>query len=195
VNDWDAEDAAKYMNPYTENVTNIALRNARDENARQVAENGLRAARSGGLGGSRAAVADAMAAQGLERNIGDITTQNQFQAYQNAQQQFNADRGRMGQAAQGLAGLGTGRQAADISRLGALGAAGEAQQMNAQKKLDIAKMDWDKMQNWDWEQLQKASDIYRGQPGQSTYTPPVSMWNQMAGVGMGLAGLNKMGGG
>lgn len=87
-----AAQAQQYMSPYMQGVTNIAIRNAREEEARQRAQAGLSAARSGGYGGGRMAVADAMRAMGLNRAVGDITAEQQQKAFENAQQQYERDR-------------------------------------------------------------------------------------------------------
>jgi len=85
--------AAKYMNPYTQNVTNIQTREA--DRAANVANTqlGAQAAQQGAFGGSRHAIMQAEAARNLAQQKGDITAKGQQNAYEQAMQQFNAEQG------------------------------------------------------------------------------------------------------
>jgi len=75
-------------------------------------QRGAQAARSGAFGGSRAALMDAEAARNLALQKGDIQAQGQSAAFQNAQQQFNAEQNARMQAqlANQGAGLTVGQQ-------------------------------------------------------------------------------------
>ena len=103
--------AEDYMSPYAQQAIDPTLR----ENQRQfdIASTGRQAAaaRSGAFGGSRQAIEQSEA----QRNLGTLQSNTQAQgmqaAYQNAQQQFNADQARRQQAqmANQQAGLTTGQ--------------------------------------------------------------------------------------
>ena len=124
-----AQSAQDYMSPYAQQAIDPTLR----ENQRQfdVATTGRQAAatRSGAFGGSRQAIEQSEA----QRNLGTLQSNTQAQgmqnAYQNAQQQFNADQARRLQAQQSnqQAGLTTGQAN--------LGSALQTQGLGAQQNL------------------------------------------------------------
>lgn len=89
----DAGTAAKYMNPYTQNVTDIQTREAQRAADIASTQRGAQAVGAGAFGGSRQAIMDAEAARNLAMQKGDITAKGQQDAYQQAMQQFNAEQG------------------------------------------------------------------------------------------------------
>jgi hypothetical protein len=210
--------ASQYMNPYQQNVTNTALREAMlkgqmDKNAGMAGSIGR-----GTFGGARQALLQSEQNRGLNQQLSDIQMQGSQQGYQNAQQQFNADQTRQQQAQQYAAGLGaqlgqaglsaglqgstalgqlgTQQQAADLARLQAQNAAGTEQQTQAQKEADINYQNQMAAQNYQKQQLQFYSDILRGNAGAlgSTavnYAPAPSAISQIGGLGLGALGLSK----
>ena len=101
-----------YSNPYTQNVTNTALREAQqkglmDKNALMSGSIGR-----GTFGGARNALLQAEQNRGLNQQLGDIQYKGASDAYTNAQQQFQADQARRMQAdlANQQSGLATGQQ-------------------------------------------------------------------------------------
>jgi len=140
--DYTGQNVSQYMNPYMQNVVDIQQREAQRQGDIAGTQRAGQATRSGAFGGSRAAIMDAEAARNLATQKGDIQAQGQNAAFQNAQQQFNAQQGRdlqaqmanqqQGMTAQqlgeqsrqfganyGMQGLQTGLQAA--GQLGQLG--------------------------------------------------------------------------
>jgi hypothetical protein len=99
-------------------------------------------------------------------------------------------------AGQGLMSLGTGRQAADIQRLGAVGEAGKDRQMLDQSKLETAYQDFLRQRDYPMEQLGFYSNILRGLPApvsstSTTYAPTPSTLNQLVGLaGAAASGYN-----
>ena len=85
--------AAKYMSPYTQNVTNIQTREADRLAGIEATKRGAAAVGAGAFGGSRQAIMDAEAARNLATQKGDITAKGQQDAYQQAMAQFNAEQG------------------------------------------------------------------------------------------------------
>jgi hypothetical protein len=210
--------AAQYMNPYQQNVTDMALREARQQGVLQKQAGAMGAIGRGTFGGARQALIQAEGDRNLMRTLGDIQSQGSQQAFQNAQQQFNADQQRQQQAQQysatlgsqlGLAGmqggidtskalgaLGTEQQQADLARLTAQGAVGAEQQAMGQKQADIDYQNKMAQQNFARQQLQFYSDILRGNAGalgstQVQYTPAPSQASQIAGLGLAGLGLAK----
>jgi hypothetical protein len=172
----------------------------------------------GTFGGARQALLQAEQGRGLNQQLSDIQAQGSSNAYNNAQQQFNADQTRQQQAQQYAAGLGqqlgqsglsaglqgsqalgalgSQQQGADLARLQAQNAAGAEQQSLAQKQSDTAYQNQMAAQNYQKQQLQFYSDILRGNAGAlgSTavnYAPAPSATSQIAGLGLAGLGLSK----
>ena len=128
----DAGTAEAYMSPFTKNVLDV--QNAELNRQAGIASNvrGAQAARAGAFGGSRQAIENAEA----NRNLAMMKNMNQAQgmqsAFQQAQQQFNAEQGYglQGQIANQQAGLTVGQQN--------LGAQLGIQQLGAQTGTQIA---------------------------------------------------------
>jgi len=137
--------AAEYMSPYMSNVLEQQKRAAVQDYARQIP--GLRAAavRAGARGGTREALLQSEAQRNLQQQLQGIEATGLQSAFQQAQQQFGADRAAAMQAALAnqQAGLTTGQQnlAAQlgIQQLGA-GQRLQAQQLNQAAQLQALQM-------------------------------------------------------
>jgi hypothetical protein len=186
--------ASYYANPYQQNVTDIALRQASLQGAKDKTAGALGAMGRGTFGGARQALMQTEQQRNLNQQLGDIQAQGSQQGYLNAQQQFQADQLRRLQAAQlnqqgqqfqagigkdiGLAGLTAGlqgsqalgalgatQQATDIDRLKAQAAsAGESQAMQ-QERLNQQYQQFMDKQNYQKAQLDYLSNILRGNAG------------------------------
>lgn len=108
----DTGTAASYMSPYMQNVVDIQQREAQRQADIAGTRQQAAATQSGAFGGGRDAIMRAEAARNLALQKGDIQAQGQQAAYQQAQQQFNAEQGYglQGQIANQQAGLATGQQ-------------------------------------------------------------------------------------
>lgn len=108
---WPDVNLPAYMNPFQQQVTDIAARQAQEMGQRQLAELGSNMALQGAFGGSRQALLEGDILRGTREQVADITAAGQRDAYQAAMQQFNADRAArlqgLGQAGQ-LLGQGLG---------------------------------------------------------------------------------------
>jgi hypothetical protein len=217
------QDAANfYMNPYQQNVIDIGKREAARQSGIQGAQQQAQATQAGAFGGGREAIMRAERERNLSQQMGDIQAQGSNAAFQQAQQQFNADQARRMQAQQlgeqsrqygaglGMQGLQTALQSA--GQLGQLGgqqfqqgmdinklqsAYGGQMQQQAQRPLDMAYQDFQNQQNYPYKQLGFMSDLVRGMPlGQKStstmYEAPGSTMGQLAGLGMGAYGLSRM---
>ena len=112
-----AEQAQQYTNPFQQQVTDIALRQAREEATRQGNLANLAAAGRGTAGGTRQAVMDAMRNRDTATQLSDIQMQGSMRGFEDAQKQFERDQARrMGAAQLGATMAGQG--------FGALGQAG-----------------------------------------------------------------------
>lgn len=101
----------EYMSPYMQGVVERQKQAATRDVMRQLPGLGAAAARAGGRGGTREALLQAEAQRGLSERLGDIEAQGLQQAYQQAAQQFGADRAAAMQAALAnqAAGMQTGQ--------------------------------------------------------------------------------------
>ena len=219
---FDTQAAQEYMNPYTQSVVDYQKAQAlRDFQIAQPMRQ-AQAVQQGAFGGSRSAIVDAEAQRALNSQLQGITATGQQAAFQNAQQQFNADMARRLQAQQlgeqsrqygaglGMQGLQTGLQAAGT--LGQLGQTeygqrmgitslqsqlGAQQQQQAQRPLDMAYQDFLNQQNYPYKQLGFMSDMIRGLPlgqqsTQQMYQAPPSTLQTLGALGMGAYGVNQM---
>jgi len=119
--------------------------------------------------------------------------------------QFGSETGLRGlaqalQGAQTLGQLGEAQQGADLRLLQAQQAAAAQDQQLEQRGLDLAYADFLRQRDYPMEQLSYYSNILRGLPIQlgstaTTYAPPPSMLGQLAGAGLGAAGLSNLYGG
>lgn len=96
-------EAAYYMSPYQQAVTDVALREAQRAADIERRNIGLQAAGRGTIGGSAEALQRAELARNLMERRGDIQAQGSEAAFLAAQQQYERDRAAAAQAA----GLGT----------------------------------------------------------------------------------------
>lgn len=214
--------ANQYMSPYMQNVVDVQKREAQRQSGMQGTQQQAQAAQAGAFGGGRDAIMRAERERNLGTQMNDIQAMGSQNAFQNAQQQFNADQSRGIQAQQlgeqsrqygaglGLQGLQTGLQAA--GQMGQLGQAQYGQQMGinqlqnqyggqqqalAQQGLSQGYQDFLNQQNYPYKQLGYMSDMVRGLPlgQQSTsqmYQAPPSMMQNVAAAGMGAYGLSKL---
>jgi len=214
---------SQYMSPYMGEVVARQQADAQRQGdiARQTQN--AQAARSGAFGGSGNMLANNQLNAALMRQKGDIQAQGMQQAFQNAQQQFNQSQAQnMGaaqlNAQQGQYGAGLGLQGLQTAltganALGALGGQqyqqnmgvnalqnqyGLQQQAQMQKDLDTRYQDFLGYQNYPYKQIGFMSDILRGMPltqtGSSVYQAPPSTMQNITALGLGAAGISKLGG-
>jgi len=210
--------AEAYMSPYMQNVVDIQKREAARQSAIQGTQQQAQAVGAGAFGGSRDAIMRAERERNLGQQMGDIQAQGSQAAYQQAQQQFNAEQqarlnanqlneqSRQYGAGLSLQGLQAGMQG--MSNLGAVGqniygqqanalgiqnAFGGQQQQQTQNVLSQQYQDFLNQQNNPYKQLNFMSDIIRGTPtsnlGTSVYQAPPSTLSQVAGLGALAQGL------
>jgi hypothetical protein len=215
--------AESYMSPYMQNVVERQQNDANRQAAIAQQAQGAQAARSGAFGGSGDYLLRAQAAANLARQKGDIMAQGQQAAYQQGMGQFNTEQAATQNAAQlnaqqgqfgaglGLQGLQTALTASNA--LGNLGNTqyqqgmginalqnqyGLQQQAQVQKDLDTRYQDYLNYQNYPYKQIGFMSDILRGAPltqtGSSVYQAPPSTAQNIASLGLGAAGISKLGG-
>jgi hypothetical protein len=82
---------SSYMSPYMQDVVDIEKREAARQSAIAGQQEAAQFARAGAFGGGRQAIVQAERARNLGTQMGDIQSRGLQQAYQQAQQQFNAE--------------------------------------------------------------------------------------------------------
>jgi hypothetical protein len=129
--------------------------------------------------------------QGLEaQRLGE-------QSRQFGSQQGLAGAQAAGQMAQTLGNLGQYQQQSNLSRLQAQGDAAGMQQRQEQQRMDMSYNDFLRQQDYPMQQLGNYSNIIRGMPiqmnsTQTTATQAPSMFQQLAGAGLGAASMYNM---
>jgi hypothetical protein len=135
--DFGTDQAQQYMNPYVQSALNPALEEARRQaDIARVADAG-RLTQAGAYGGSRQAIMESEGRRNLMDKQNQMLTTGYSNAFDRAQQQFNADQARKIQEQQfgttaGLQGLQTGIQGAQAQgQLGALQSQADLAGINA----------------------------------------------------------------
>lgn len=135
--DFGAPQAQQYMNPYVQSALNPALDEARRQaDISRMADAG-RLTQAGAYGGSRQAIMESEGRRNLMDKQNQMLTSGYMNAFDKAQQQFNADQARRIQEQQfgttsGLQGLQTGIQAAQAQgQLGSLQSQADLAGINA----------------------------------------------------------------
>jgi hypothetical protein len=209
-----SQQAAFYMSPYQQAVTDAGLREAQRSADIESRNIGLQAAQRGTFGGSAEALQRAELARNTAQQRGDIQARGSEAAFQQAQQQFERDRaaaagaagmfGQLGstglgtslQSALGLGELAGREQQADLSRLEAQRQVGQQVQDYNQRILSQQYQDFLAQRGYPREQAAFYSDIVRGTAplfGQTTQTtaPGPSAGQQLLGAGLGALGAYK----
>jgi len=194
------------LNPFLDVQNAAAYRNA------QIQSNAINAQATlgGAFGGSRNFLMQNQNNADLQRNLG----QNQFNAYNQAQQQYNTQNQQNAQQQQfganlGMQGLNTALQGANA--LGSLGQTqfaqnvgltglqnqlGLQQQQQAQNVLNTNYQNFMAEQNDPYKRLGFYSDIVRGAPlmqtGSSVYQPSPTAMQNLTSLGLGAYGLNSL---
>lgn len=101
VGEFDQAAADKYMSPYMQSVVDKARKDNSQATLEEQTYRNASAAKSGAFGGSRAAVQNQMALNAMQDRNVDISVQGHQSAFENAQQQFERDRGASLTAQQG----------------------------------------------------------------------------------------------
>ena len=183
-----------YLNPYTENVLDVARRRVietYDDQRQQLAD---RAAATGAFGGSRLGLQEAQLAEDFQRQLQEQETLGLASAYESAL--AGATRGTQlaGQAAVDQANLAQLGQQAGLTDIGALSAAGQAQRQLDQAQLDVNYQDFLTEQAFPYQQqeflaniLLPAAGLTAGQTATNTQT--VSGGGSGLGNVLGLASV------
>ena len=159
-----AEEIQAASNPFVRNVIDIQKREAERVSDVQGQRQDAAAAQAGAFGGSRAAILEAERQRNLNQQLGDIESQGQLAAFQDAQQRIAQQRGREASGATQLAALGSAIPAQQLKELGALSGVGAARQTQAQRGIDLARQEFEAEEAFPSQTLQEFSSVLRGFP-------------------------------
>ena len=183
--------AQDYMNPYMEQVVDRQKQAAIQDFNRMGAARAADAVNAGAFGGSRQAVANYLAEEGLQQQLGDIDAAGREAAFRDARAGFDADR-QVGMTGLGqLATMGGSRRASDIQNAQLLEGIGRSQLGEKQAELDMGYQDFLTQQNFTKDQLGFLSNILQGVPIQpNQQIANFQSYNPLQqALGAGIAGL------
>lgn len=209
--DFGAAQAQQYMNPYLQSALNPALEEARRQaDISRMADAG-RLTQAGAYGGSRQAIMESEGRRNLMDKQNQMLTSGYMNAFDKAQQQFNADQARKIQEQQfgttsGLQGLQTGLQGAqtqgqlgslqsqtDLAGIAALANLGGVQRGIESEGIAADKAQFEEARLNPYKMVQFQQSLLSGMPlnSQSYSMPGTSNLQQFAGGASTLQALLK----
>jgi len=212
---------SQFMSPYMQNVVDVQQREAKRQADIAAQTQQAQAARAGAFGGARDIIQRSEANRNLQTQLGNIQAQGLQSAFQNAQQQQLAAQNQAMQGLQtGIQGYGAGIQGQtgaygqatqSAYGLGALGGQelaaqqnianlqntlGQQQQQYQQNIINQAMQNLQNQRMYPQQQLQYLSSMLSGLPvsstGQVSSIPGPTGMQNLASLGLGAYGLNKM---
>jgi hypothetical protein len=188
---WNADTAAKYMNPYTQAVTDSSIANANKTYLQNLSGIQTGEAGSSAFGGSRGAIQEAELAGQHELNVGSLTATGNANAYDSAMKAWSADNTTKLNAADAYNRSGmdvtnmTSQQISDLMKTGGV------QQVVAQTDLANQYGQFLRQQGWSANQLNSLINAVGTAKGSITQQAPVqsNTANQLLGLGSTIAGL------
>jgi hypothetical protein len=188
--------AQQFMNPYQQAVVDQAKRKAIEDYERVTAPQvTAQAIAQQPFGGSRQAIAEAMAREGLADRLTELQERGSAAAFDRGRAAFEAQKARELQQSQQLAQLGQTIPQQALRDLAVQQQLGEQERQQEQLALDLAKGQFMEEREFPTRALQEYSAIVRGFPFQpstfqtaTTYQPTPSIANQLlqlGGAGMG----------
>ena len=176
--------AQQYMNPYLQASLDPQIEAARRQSEIDRVNNASRMTQAGSFGGSRQAVMDAQNQGNLQRNLAGITGQGYADAYSQAMNQFNTERGR------------AASNQDSINLYGSTGIQGLADMGAVQRGIESEGVQADRMQfeeerDFPYKQVQYMQSLLQGLPIESqsvNYAKPSKLSEILSGTG-GLGSL------
>lgn len=211
---FDAQAAQQYMNPYLQAALEPQLREARRQSQMSSLADAAKLTQAGAFGGSRQAIMQSEANRNLGQQLSDITGTGYANAYQQAMAQFNADQARQAQEAQfgaqyglqGLAGalgaaqaqgaLGAQQNQLDLANLSAIAGLGTTQRGIEAEGIAADKAQFEEQRDWPFKMLQFQNSLLSNVPLETsgTYIQPTNPVSAAAGGAAALIdSLKKLG--
>lgn len=189
---------AQHMNPYQQNVTDIAMRRATEEADRQRQQIGANAASMNAFGSGRSDLALSRIGENATRTIGDLQAEGSAAGYNQAMNQYNQGQNQLAAGANANLGAAGGAMNTTLQGLNALGASGGLQQLQNQAGLDQNYADYraeaDHGLNMGQIQQQALGNVNTGlftRHNTSTTTKPTGGWMGKA-AGLAMMAANPM---
>lgn len=182
----------KFINPYTQNVLDIAKRRSLENYDQQMNDFMSKAAQTSSFGGSRTGLAQAQMQRDFQQNLADQETKGLSDAYESALNQANLGMQRAYQGAMGLGTNATQGQAYGLRDAAALGTVGEAQRAMNQQGLDWDYEQWATKKAYPYQQAQFLTSIaspIAGQVSGQTQTQKQSGGSGILGTAIGLGSM------
>ena len=186
-----ADTAQSYMNPYQQAVVDVEKRKAREDFAQTMQDIGTKAVGAGGFGGSRQAILEGEATSDLGQRLSDIQAIGQKQAFDQARKAFEDQKARERLSGSALATLGEKVPAQALKELTALAGVGESGRGMEQSKMDLAYSDFLNQQNFADDALANYAGLVYGFPTQGFqkqrqgFAQPSGFQNLMSVIGAG----------
>jgi hypothetical protein len=182
--------AEAFMSPYMQNVVDVQQAEAKRQAQIAGTQRGAQYAKAGAFGGARQAIENAEANRNLQTQLGGIQAQGLQSAYNQAQQQYNAERNAQLQAAMNLGSLGAGQFGTQLSGINALLGAGQTQYGQEQAGITALQNEYNKQMMWPYQQLQFQQSLLGGLPiGTTTAAAQTGALGQLGQMISGLGGI------
>lgn len=186
-NQWNTATANKYMNPYTQDVTNVALSQENQAYAKQLNANNASAASTGAFGGDRATLTNVGTTGQHLQAQGNIEAEGNANAYASALQAWQQDNQRASSAATAYQNSGNDITNMNASQIKDLLATGGADQAVQQMKLTTGYNNYLDQRSWATNQLAPLESA-AGRTPTLAATQPTNYASSLIGVGSALAG-------
>src|SRR5882762_6254929 len=190
-NGWNADTAAKYMNPYTKAVTDASLSAENKSYLQNLAGLQTGSAGSGAFGGSRAAIGEATLGAQHNLNAGSLTATGNANAYDSALKAWGQDNRTKLAAADAYLKAGSDITRMNSQQISDLMMTGGTARVVAQTDLANQYGQFMRQQNWAPDRLSSLINAVGTAKGSPTQTPAVqsNTANQLLGLGSTVAGL------
>lgn len=186
---WNSQTAQQYMNPYTLAVTDAATKAQQQSYLQSLGQLKASEAQSGAFGGSSSALAQSNLAAQNAMAKGQLTAQNNANAYDTAFKNWSSDQTMKLNAAKSYEEAGqditqmTGQQVQQLLQTGGVS------QAIAQTNLNGQYQEFLRQQNWSSNQLKDLLSATSGGTQQVSAGQQSSTANSLLGLGSTLAGL------
>lgn len=191
------EDIQNFMNPYQQNVIDIAKRGASTDFDKQLLEIQNAQKNIQAFGGSRSAILESEARKNLGTLLSDIQTQGSSQGYQSALQAAMANQQLQQSSLAGMLNTASTGMGTELSGIEALRQTGAQQQALNQAGLDVNYGDFLEQRQWPYQQAQFAmsgllpiAELTRGAVTKSNAEG--SQKESGGGLGSALMGLGSL---
>lgn len=156
--------AQSFMNPYQQNVTDIAKAEAARQSGIQGTQSDAQFAHAGAFGGSRQGIVDAERGRTLQQQQDVLQMQGANQAYNTGMQQYNAQQQQLLGASNQLSNMGGQQQAGNLALLNAQSGVGAQQQALQQQYDTQGQINFQNQNDYQKQQANWMSGIIHGTP-------------------------------